>query len=177
MRAGRLLALAGLAAVVVLVIVVVTGGSSGTTYKLTFETAGQLVNDNSVQVGGRRVGKVTDIRLTDNNQAVVTVEINEPYAPLHEGSSATIRATSLSGVANRYIALNPGPKSAPEIPVGSTLPVENTTTIVDLDQLFNTLDPKTSKGLQQVILSGGEPLLHPRLDELVDLCASRRCRG
>ena len=155
MRAGRLLALAGLAAVVVLVIVVVTGGNSGTTYKLTFETAGQLVNDNSVQVGGRRVGKVTDIRLTDNNQAVVTVEINEPYAPLHEGSSATIRATSLSGVANRYIALNPGPKSAPEIPVGSTLPVENTTTIVDLDQLFNTLDPKTTAGLTKLIRGFG----------------------
>ena len=94
MKAGRLLLLGALAVIVVLAIVVVTGGSSGATYKLTFETAGQLVNDNSVTVGGRRVGKITDIRLTNNNQAVVTVEIEEPYAPLHEGSSATIRANS-----------------------------------------------------------------------------------
>ena len=155
MKAGRLLLLGALAVIVVLAIVVVTGGSSGATYKLTFETAGQLVNDNSVTVGGRRVGKITDIRLTNNNQAVVTVEIEEPYAPLHEGSSATIRATSLSGVANRYIALNPGPKGAPEIPIGSTLPVENTTTIVDLDQLFNTLDPKTTEGLTKLIRGFG----------------------
>ncbi len=155
MKAGRLLLLGALAVIVVLAIVVVTGGGSGATYKLTFETAGQLVNDNSVTVGGRRVGKITDIRLTNNNQAVVTVEIEEPYAPLHEGSSATIRATSLSGVANRYIALNPGPKGAPEIPVGSTLPVENTTTIVDLDQLFNTLDPKTTEGLTKLIRGFG----------------------
>lgn len=155
MKAGRLLLLGALAVIVVLAIVVVTGGGSGATYKLTFETAGQLVNDNSVTVGGRRVGKITDIRLTENNQAVVTVEIEEPYAPLHEGSSATIRATSLSGVANRYIALTPGPKGAPEIPVGSTLPVENTTTIVDLDQLFNTLDPKTTEGLTKLIRGFG----------------------
>ncbi|MFM9140645.1 MAG: hypothetical protein ACKOTH_09050, partial [Solirubrobacterales bacterium] len=78
-----------------------------------------------------------------------------PYAPLHEGSTATIRATSLSGVANRYIALTPGPRAAPEIPVGATLPVENTTTIVDLDQLFNTLDPKTTAGLTKLIRGFG----------------------
>ncbi|MFM9139041.1 MAG: MlaD family protein, partial [Solirubrobacterales bacterium] len=155
MKAGRLLLLGALAVIVVLAIVVLTGGSSGATYKLTFETAGQLVNDNSVTVGGRRVGKITDIRLTNDNQAVVTVEIEEPYAPLHEGSSAVIRATSLSGVANRYIALTPGPEGAPEIPVGSTLPVENTTTIVDLDQLFNTLDPKTTAGLTKLIRGFG----------------------
>ena len=155
MKAGRLLLLGAFAVIAVLAIVVFTGGGSAATYKLTFETAGQLVNDNSVTVGGRRVGKITDIRLTNNNQAVVTVEIEEPYAPLHEGSSATIRATSLSGVANRYIALSPGPKGAPEIPVGSTLPVENTTTIVDLDQLFNTLDPKTTAGLTKLIRGFG----------------------
>lgn len=155
MKSGRFLLLGAMAVIAVLIVVVVTGGGSNATYKLTFETAGQLVNDNSVQVGGRRVGKITDIRLTENNQAVVTVEIQEPYAPLTEGSSATIRATSLSGVANRYIALNPGPKGAPEIPVGSTLPVENTTTIVDLDQLFNTLDPKTTEGLTKLIRGFG----------------------
>ena len=155
MKAGRLLLLGAVAVVAVLVFVVVGGGSSSATYKLTFETAGQLVNDNSVQVGGRRVGKITDIRLTNDNQAVVTVEIDKPYSPLHEGSTATIRATSLSGVANRYIALNPGPKGAPEIPAGATLPVENTTTIVDLDQLFNTLDPKTTAGLTKLIRGFG----------------------
>ncbi len=62
-----------------------------------------------------------------------------------------IRATSLSGIANRYIALTPGANSAPELPDGSVLTSEQTTAPVDLDQLFNTLDPKARKSLQQVI--------------------------
>ena len=44
------------------------GGNGEHTYRLTFETAGQLVNDNDVQIGGRRIGSVKKIELTDNNQ-------------------------------------------------------------------------------------------------------------
>ena len=40
------------------------------------------------------------------------MEVDEPVAPLHEGTTATIRATSLSGIANRYVSLNPGPNNA-----------------------------------------------------------------
>ncbi len=58
---------------------------------------------------------------------------------------------SLSTVANRYIALTPGPNSAPALPAGATLPASATREVVDLDQLFNTLNPKTRRGLQQVI--------------------------
>jgi phospholipid/cholesterol/gamma-HCH transport system substrate-binding protein len=54
-------------------------------------------------------------------------------------------------VANRYIALTPGPNSSPALPAGSTLPASATREVVDLDQLFNTLNPKTRTGLQQVI--------------------------
>ena len=155
MKPARIVTLLIAAVAVVLVVVVVFGGSSNPTYVLTFETAGQLVNDNDVQVGGRRVGKVTDIRLTANNQANVTIEVEAPYSPLHEGTTAIMRATSLSGVANRYIALTPGPQNAPLIADGETIPVDKTTTIVDLDQLFNTLNPPTTKGLAQVIQGFG----------------------
>ena len=65
--------------------------------------------------------------------------------------TASIRLTSLSGIANRYIALTPAPNSAKELDDGSTLPAGSTTDVVDLDQLFNTLDPKTRKDLQGVI--------------------------
>ena len=73
-----------------------------------FEIAGQLVPDNDVQVGGRRIGSVKKIELTDDNQAAIRISVQEPYAPLREGTKATIRLTSLSGIANRYIALTPG---------------------------------------------------------------------
>ena len=155
MKPARIVTLLVAAVAVVLVVIVFSGGSSNPTYLMTFETAGQLVNDNDVQVGGRRVGKVSNIELTANNQATVTVEVEEPYAPLHEGTTAVMRATSLSGVANRYIALTPGPQSAPLIAEGETIPVDQTTTIVDIDQLFNTLDPETTKGLAEVIQGFG----------------------
>ena len=126
-------------------------GNGGHEYTLLFENAGQLVEDNDVQVGGRRVGSVTDIELTSDNQAAVKVELEEPYAPLREGTKATIRLTSLSGIANRYIALTPAPESAEELDDGATLTTAATTPVVDLDQIFDTLDEKTRGDLQDVV--------------------------
>ena len=124
-------------------------------YRLTFQTAGQLVPDNDVQIGGRRIGSVKKIELTDNNQAQITIAVQEPYAPLHAGNTSVIRATSLSGVANRYVQLSPGADSNPELPENAVLPTDKTTTIVDLDQFFDTFDPKSRRGLQDVIKGFG----------------------
>jgi phospholipid/cholesterol/gamma-HCH transport system substrate-binding protein len=150
-NAARGAALGALAVAIVVVAVVLLRGDGGTTYKLRFQNAGQLVKDDDVQVGGRRVGSVRKISLTDDNQAEITIEVSDGYAPLHEGTTAIVRATSLSGIANRYIALTPGPNSNAKLPDGATLQADKTTSIVDLDQLFNTLDPKTRASLQQVI--------------------------
>jgi phospholipid/cholesterol/gamma-HCH transport system substrate-binding protein len=126
-------------------------GSSSHEYTLYFQNAGQLVTDDDVQVGGRRIGSVRDITLSDDNQAKVLVVVEEPYAPLREGTTAVVRQTSLSGIANRYIALVPGPEGNRELSDGGTLQADRTTTPVDLDQLFNTFDARTRKDLQNVV--------------------------
>jgi len=126
-------------------------GDGGTEYTLIFQNAGQLVKDDDVQVGGRRVGSVRDIQLTNDNHAAIEITVQEPYAPLREGTQAIIRLTSLSGIANRYIALTPAPGDAKALPDGATLTTEATTDVVDLDQIFNTLDKKTSGDLAGVI--------------------------
>jgi phospholipid/cholesterol/gamma-HCH transport system substrate-binding protein len=141
----------GVLAVAAVVAILLLTGSSKHEYTLVFQSAGQLVKDNDVQVGGRRIGRVADIKLSDKNLAEVRVQVDEPYAPLHVGTTATIRSGSLSGVANRYISLAPGPNSAPKLDDGATLGLDRTTTSVDLDQLFDTLDPEARKSLQQVI--------------------------
>jgi phospholipid/cholesterol/gamma-HCH transport system substrate-binding protein len=125
--------------------------AGGTEYTLLFQTAGQLVRDDDVQVGGRRVGSVRDIELTADNQAAIRIAVEEPYAPLREGTQAVIRLTSLSGIANRYIALTPGPGDAQELPDGATLDGTSTTDVVDLDQIFNLLDERTTGDLANVI--------------------------
>jgi phospholipid/cholesterol/gamma-HCH transport system substrate-binding protein len=124
---------------------------SGQEYTLVFQTAGQLVKDDDVQVAGRRIGSVRSIELTDDNLAAVKIKVEEPYAPLHEGTTGIIRLTSLSGIANRYVALTLGPDNARQLPEGATLDLSKTTSVVDLDQLFNALDEKTRGSLQGVI--------------------------
>ncbi|HKN94553.1 MAG TPA: MlaD family protein [Thermoleophilaceae bacterium] len=139
-----------LAALIVLVVVLTTSGG-GTTYKLDFQNAGQLVTGDQVQIGGVPAGSVKDIELTPSNRAQITISVDKPYAPLHEGTTAVIRSPSLSGVASRYISLTPGPNFKPKLRSGATLTGDSTTSIVDLDQLFNTLDPSTRRALRQVI--------------------------
>lgn len=113
-----------------------------------FQNGGQLVSGNEVLVAGQSIGTVSSIDLTNDAQADVTVSVDEP---LHEGTTAVIRATSLSGIANRYVSITPGPNNASELPDGATLAGDNTTSIVDLDQLFNTLRPPTRHAIQNFI--------------------------
>jgi phospholipid/cholesterol/gamma-HCH transport system substrate-binding protein len=138
-----------LVAVLAVWLLLLRGG--GHEYTLIFENAGQLVKGDNVQVGGRAVGTVKGIALTANNQAAVKVSVNEPFAPLREGTQAIIRLTSLSGIANRYIALTPSPNSNRALGDGAVLDTSSTTTAVDLDELFNALDPKARKNLQGII--------------------------
>ena len=126
-------------------------GGSGYTVTATFPNAGQLVKGNYVEVAGRPVGKVNSIELDDRAQARVKMSVGSGFNPLHEGTTAVIRASSLSGIANRYVELNPGPNSAPKIENGGEISADKTQAPVDLDQLFNTLDPKTRKGLQDIV--------------------------
>jgi phospholipid/cholesterol/gamma-HCH transport system substrate-binding protein len=146
--ASRVLAVGALVAVALLVTVLLMGGGDGHKYKLLFETGGQLVKGNQVLIGGSAAGSVDDITLTENNQAEVTITVDEA---LHDGTTAVIRATSLSGVANHYISVTPGPDNAPALADDATLTGASTTTPVDLDQLFDTFNGPARKSLRQFI--------------------------
>src|SRR3954470_1410314 len=107
MTIARGAAIASLVVAVIAVAVLMFGSDGSETYVLHLQTANQLVKGNEVQVGGLAVGKVTDISLGKDNQAAVKVDINDDFAPLHEGTTAVIRIASLPSVANRYISLTP----------------------------------------------------------------------
>jgi phospholipid/cholesterol/gamma-HCH transport system substrate-binding protein len=137
-------------AVIVVLALLLFGGGSNYQVKAVFQNAGQLVKGNQVLVSGQQVGKISDIRLTDDGHAEIVMTLDK-FAPVHEGTTAVIRATSLSGIANRYVALDLGPNSEPKIKSGGVIRADRTTAPVDLDQLFNTLDGKTRKSLRQII--------------------------
>ncbi len=62
-----------------------------------------------------------------------------------------MRVPSLTSVANRYIALDLAPNNAQPINTGGTIPAADTRSAVDLDEIFNTLNPPTRKGLQEFL--------------------------
>jgi phospholipid/cholesterol/gamma-HCH transport system substrate-binding protein len=149
---ARIAALVAIAFAVVFAAVLLVGGGSGSyTVTARFENASQIVKGNLVQVSGIPAGKVTDIKLAPDGQAQLTLKIDKDYAPLRRGTLATVRQASVSGVANRYVDLRLPSSQAAAIPDGGVIGEDSTTTAVDLDEIFNTLDPKTRKDLQAVI--------------------------
>jgi phospholipid/cholesterol/gamma-HCH transport system substrate-binding protein len=149
---GRTAAVAAVVIAVIAVALIVLGGGSSYTVKAVFENASQIVAGDLVQVSGNSVGTVGNIKLTGNGRAQLTLNINSgAYSPLHQGTKAVIREVSLSGIANRYVDLELGSSRAPAIRNGGTIAQTDTTSEVDLDELFDTLNPKTIKGLQNLI--------------------------
>ncbi len=149
---GRVAAFGAIAIAIIAVAGILLQG--GKTYQVNaiFTDASQLVSGDLVQVSGTPIGSVSNISLTPDGQARLTLTINQSnYEPLRQGTIATVRQTSLSGIANRYVDLRLGPGGAAKIPNGGDIGTSNTTSAVDLDQLFNTLDPPTLKGLQGLI--------------------------
>jgi phospholipid/cholesterol/gamma-HCH transport system substrate-binding protein len=151
---GRIAAILALVGAVAVVVLLVLGGGSSYTVTAEFENASQLVKGNNVNVAGVPVGSIKDISLSNNGQALVEMEINDSaYTPLPDGTHATVRSQSLSGIANRYVDLNLPPVDHPSntIPSGGSIAQVNTTSEVDLDQLFNTLNKPTIAHLKEVI--------------------------
>jgi phospholipid/cholesterol/gamma-HCH transport system substrate-binding protein len=154
-----LLAVAAIvAATAVVAAVLLNPGGPDYVVRARFANASQLVKGDLVQVAGVPVGSIAKISLTGDGQAEIAMKIKDgEYRPLRRGTRAIIRQASLSGVANRYVDLQLPPGDRTEtIPDHGVIGQGETTTAVDLDQLFNTFDPKTRKALSGLIRGENE---------------------
>ncbi len=149
-RAGVIVALA--IVVIALIWIAFFSGNGTYTYKVVLQNASQLVTDNEVLIGGHPVGSVESLDLTEDNLAEIEISVEQQ---LHEGSTATARATSLSGVANHYLTIDPGPNSNAPLEDGATLDLGDTLTPVDLDQFINTFPRSVRRGLSEFIRGQG----------------------
>ena len=152
--AGRIAAVGAVVIAVVVVAYLLLGQSYAVIAE--FETAGQLVKGNPVQISGNQIGKVSDIELAPNSHVYVKMSLKGPHTPLKVGTKAQIKQLSLSSIAGRYIELEPPTESAvvrstATIPEGGRIPITQTKTPVDLDQLFDTLDPSARASIQDFI--------------------------
>ncbi len=135
----------------VVVVLVLFGNGPSYTVHAEFQNASGLVPGDLVMVGPARVGSISSIGLTPNGGAEVTLGLDSSAGQLPQGTIARIYEASLSGIANKYVVLEPGPSSAPPIPDGGFIPASDTYSAVSLDQLFDTLDPQTRAGLRNFI--------------------------
>jgi phospholipid/cholesterol/gamma-HCH transport system substrate-binding protein len=142
----------------VAVAVVLFAGDGGYRVTAEFENAGQLVKGSEVRVAGITVGTVEDIEVSPHGTAEVTFGVDGDYAPLRRGTQATVKPTSLSGIANRFIDLQLGPDSGRDIEDGGRIDSDHTATAVELDEVFALFDKETRASLRHVIKGQADSL-------------------
>jgi phospholipid/cholesterol/gamma-HCH transport system substrate-binding protein len=117
----------------------------------TFENATTLKPNSPVRIAGVNVGKVTSVEANDN-AAQATFTINDEGLPIHRDATITIRPRLfLEG--NFFLDVHPGSPSAPDLSSGSTIPMTQTATAVQLDQILTSLQ-KNSRGSLKRALQG-----------------------
>ena len=99
-----------------------------------------------VRVAGVSVGKVRKKDLLDDgNRTLITMELDHRFAPIATDTKAVLRQKTLLGEA--YIELTPG-TSAGKLPEGGRIPSASVADSVQLDEIFQALDPETRKSFQ-----------------------------
>jgi phospholipid/cholesterol/gamma-HCH transport system substrate-binding protein len=145
-----------LVAVAVVVLLLIAGGD----YRVTaeFVNAGQLVKGGEVRVAGSTAGSVEDIDVSEDGTAEVTFTVDDDFAPLRRGTTAIVKPTSLSGIANRFIDLQLGPQNGEEIEDGGRLGLDETETAVELDEVFAIFDAETRDSLRRFVKGQADSL-------------------
>lgn len=150
LRAARIGAVAALLAAVAAIVVIVFGSGSSYVVHADFQDASGLVTGDNVLIGPAAVGTITGIDLTRQGQAEVTMSL-QGTGTLHRGTVARIAEDSLSGIASKYVELEPGPAHAPAIRSGGSIAAAHTYAEVNIDELFDSLNAPTRKGLSNLI--------------------------
>jgi phospholipid/cholesterol/gamma-HCH transport system substrate-binding protein len=149
---ARALALGALLLAIVVVGYLVLSSGSPYRVRLLFSDASGLVSGDQVMIGPSSVGSVQSIALTPSGQAAIVIGVDSSAAPLYQGTVARVEDNGLAGIASHYVTLQPADaKGSSQIPSGGTIPQSDTYAEVSLDQVFNTLNPQTRKGLSNII--------------------------
>lgn len=112
-----------------------------TKYTAMFSNASGLKSGQFVRAGGVEVGKVADVKLTDDGRrALVTMQVDKSL-PLYQSTTATIRYLDLIG--NRYVNLERGTGDGADqiLPPGGLIPLARTQPALDLDALIGGFRP------------------------------------
>jgi len=124
--------------------------------KAVFETSNELAINSPVRIAGVNIGKVTKVETNPGtNMGKVTMEIKDEGLPLHKDANMKIRPRLfLEG--NFFVDLSPGTPQSPNLKDGDTVPVTQTATPVQLDQLLTALQSNDRASLQDLLQGLGD---------------------
>jgi ABC-type transporter Mla subunit MlaD len=128
--------------------------------KVHVPSGADLVVGNDVRVGGDRVGVVNEITpvRTDNGKvsAILGLKLDKTVDPLASDSTVIVRPRSALGL--KYVEITPG-RSDKGLTAGDTLPLKQATPQpVEIDEVFNTFNAPTRKGIRQSLTGFGNGL-------------------
>jgi virulence factor Mce-like protein len=116
--------------------------------KANLPNAAQLVKGFEVRIGGARVGVISNIdakrRHDGSTYAQVTMKLDKQIEPLPAHSILLVRPRSAVGL--KYVELTPGRRGGKTLEAGSTIPVRQARTPVELDEFFGMFDAKARVG-------------------------------
>ena len=119
----------------------------GYRFKVAVPEATQLALQADVRISGVSVGKVVQKELDPKgNRTLATIEVQRQFAPLHKDARAILREKTLLG--ESYLELTPGSRSAPDLPDGGRLANAHVKHTVQLDEIYDALNPQTRKAFQ-----------------------------
>ena len=126
--------------------------------KAVFTNAANIRKDSPVRIAGVNVGEVTSVKRVGDN-AEVTFTVNDDGRPVRDDAQVEIRPRIfLEG--NFFLDLKPGSPSADELDDDGTIPVTQTSTAVQLDQILTSLQAPDRENLQKLLRGYGTALNH-----------------
>jgi phospholipid/cholesterol/gamma-HCH transport system substrate-binding protein len=134
------------------------GGTDFFEVKGEFQTAQSIMpgQGQTIDIAGVAVGEIKSVNLV-NGRGVITMEVRQKYAKMiHRDASMLLRPKT--GLNDMIVELDPGTNSAPRVPDGFTIPIENTLPNVNLDEFFSALDSDTRDYLQLLLSGAGKGL-------------------
>jgi virulence factor Mce-like protein len=123
------------------------------TLNAEFKDGAGLLPTDDVVLAGTRVGQVTKI-VVDKNVAKVTMQVQGTYLPIYRDTKATVRPRNLLGVT--VVEIDRGTEASGELTEGETIPLINTLTPVQVDEVLNAFDADTRSRLQIILNALGE---------------------
>jgi len=132
--------------------------TKGYRVKAVFNSSNNLRPNSPVRIAGVDVGKVMSVdRYQDTDRAVVEMEIKDKGLPIHKDATIRIRSRIfLEG--NFFVDMSPGTPSAAKLSDGDTIPVTQTSSPVQLDEVLTTLQEDTREDLKTLLAEYGRGL-------------------